>query len=104
MKFKAAILVKSQSPLILEDIEINIVNWEKSPPFKHEDKMLVKILNKDKSNRDSTTRIKEKLLADGFKWIPNASSWQKIINDRKQFNISILQRERAGVKVQMVLK
>jgi|ETNmetMinimDraft_33_1059910.scaffolds.fasta_scaffold02441_4 DNA helicase-4 len=82
----------SETPF-LEDIEINIVNWEKSPPFKHEDKMLVKILNKDKSNRDSTTRIKEKLLADGFKWIPNASSWQKIIKDRKKFNISVLQGE-----------
>ena len=55
--------------------------------------MLVKILNKDKSKRESTKMIGEKLKASGYDWIPNASSWQKIINDRKQFNISILQRE-----------
>ena len=78
----------------LNDKNIRPINWEKSPPVKFGNKLLVKILNKDKSKSESTTLIKEKLKASGYDWIPaGVSSWQKIIDDRNSFLISNLQKE-----------
>ena len=78
----------------LNDTNIRPINWEKSPPIKFGNKLLVKILNKDKSKSESTTLIKEKLKAGGYDWVPaGVSSWQKIIDDRNSFLISNLQKE-----------
>jgi DNA helicase-4 len=83
----------SETPF-LNDTNIRPINWENSPPIKFGNKLLVKILNKDKSKSESTTLIKEKLKAGGYDWVPaGVSSWQKIIDDRNSFLISNLQKE-----------
>ena len=83
----------SETPFI-KDIKLETVNWKNSPPVKWGNKLLVKILNKDNSKRESINQISQKLKAYGFDWrISDVSSLQKIIDDREKFNISDLQKE-----------
>ncbi len=77
----------------LNDQNIRLVNWEQSPPIKLGNNLLVKILNKEQSKRESTIQIRKKLKATGYAWIQDDLSWQKTLVERDSFRISDLQKE-----------